>query len=73
MTTESAIERKLETVFSKKQASVLAKVITDSYQELVKSDDLHELKTDVKELKTDVKELKTDVKELKTDVKELKT
>ena len=44
------MERKLQGVFPKKQASVLADVITDAYNELVKTSDFNELKGIVKEL-----------------------
>lgn len=44
------VKRKLEGAFPKKQASVLAEVITDAYSELVKTSDFNELKGIVKEL-----------------------
>ena len=44
------VKRKLESAFPKKQASVLAEVITDAYSELVKTSDFNELKEIVKEL-----------------------
>ena len=44
------LRKKLEHVFEKKQASLLAQVITDEYSELVKTSDFNELKGIVKEL-----------------------
>lgn len=44
------MERKLQGVFPKREASVLADVITDAYNELVKTSDFNELKGIVKEL-----------------------
>ena len=44
------LRKKLEHVFEKKQASLLAEVITDAYSELVKTSDFNELKGIVKEL-----------------------
>ena len=42
--------KKLERVFERRQARVLAEVITDAYNDLVKVDDFNELKAIVKEL-----------------------
>jgi predicted CopG family antitoxin len=44
------VRKKLEKVFEKRQANVLAEVITDAYTELVKAKDFNELKQVVKEL-----------------------
>ncbi len=44
------MKRKLDGAFPKKQAVVLAEVITDAYSELVKTSDFNELKSIVKEL-----------------------
>ena len=57
MQTATAMERKLKGVFQKKQASVLAEVITDAYSELVKTSDFNELKGIVKDLAEAQKEL----------------
>ncbi|MCS6849026.1 MAG: hypothetical protein RMN52_15080 [Anaerolineae bacterium] len=43
-------ERQLKPYFSAEQASVLAQVITDAYQDLVKTSDFNELKAIVREL-----------------------
>ena len=51
------IERKLQGVFPKREASVLADVITDAYNELVKTSDFNELKGIVKELAGGQKDL----------------
>ena len=47
---QTRLTHKLETVFERPQATVLAEVITDAYNELVKTDDFNELKAIVKEL-----------------------
>ena len=44
------VRKKLESVFKKNQASILAEVITDAYNELVKTSDFNELKGIVKAL-----------------------
>ncbi len=51
------VKRKLEGAFPKKQANVLAEVITDAYSELVKTSDFNELKGIVKELAESQREL----------------
>ena len=51
------MKRKLEAAFPKKQAVILAEVITDAYSELVKTSDFNELKGIVKELAEAQKEL----------------
>ena len=57
MQAATSIERELKSVFEKRQATVLAKVITDAYSELVKTSDFNELKGIVKELAEAQKEL----------------
>ena len=47
---QNRITRKLETVFAQPQAAVLGEVITDAYNDLVKTDDFNELKAIVKDL-----------------------
>jgi len=47
---QDRITRKLETVFEQPQAAVLGEVITDAYNDLVKTDDFNELKAIVKDL-----------------------
>ena len=66
MQTAGDIKEKLEAVFKKDQANVLAEVISDAYRELVKTDDFNELKGIVKELaeaqkRTEIKEVVVDV------------
>jgi len=58
------MKRRLEGVFPKKQAGVLAEVITDAYSELVKTSDFNELKAIVKDLAESQKELAEAQKEL---------
>ncbi len=58
------MKTKLEGVFPKKQAVVLAEVITDAYSELVKTSDFNELKGIVKELAQAQKRTETRVEEL---------
>jgi hypothetical protein len=50
MLTAAELTRKLETAFERRQASVLAMVITDAYSELVKTGDFNELKGIVRDL-----------------------
>lgn len=50
MATAIQMRNKLDKVFDKKRATVLAEVITDAYSELVKTGDFNELKAIVKEL-----------------------
>jgi DNA repair exonuclease SbcCD ATPase subunit len=50
MLTTVELARKLETVFERRQASVLATVITNAYSDLVKTGDFNELKGIVREL-----------------------
>jgi len=50
MQQQTKLTRKLGTVFERRQAAVLAEVITDAYDDLVKTSDFNELKSIVKEL-----------------------
>jgi hypothetical protein len=50
MATVEAVTRRLETVFERRQADVLAEVITDAYSDLVKTGDFNELKEIVRRL-----------------------
>ncbi len=47
---QNRITRKLETVFERPQAAVLGEVISDAYNDLVKTDDFNELKSIVRDL-----------------------
>jgi predicted nuclease with TOPRIM domain len=58
------LRQKLEQVFNKAQAEVLAEVIISSYDELVKASDFNELKEIVKELAQEQKELTKEQKKL---------
>jgi predicted CopG family antitoxin len=58
------VRKKLEKVFEKRQANVLAEVITDAYTELVKAKDFNELKQVVKELAEAQKRTELRVEEL---------
>ncbi|MBI3814501.1 MAG: hypothetical protein HY279_08565 [Nitrospinae bacterium] len=64
MQSAQTIKIELAKVFRPKQASVLAKVIVDTHNDLVKADDFNELKGIVKELAESHKELTVEVKEL---------
>ncbi|WP_169238425.1 hypothetical protein [Candidatus Roseilinea sp. NK_OTU-006] len=57
-------ERQLKPYFSAEQASVLAQVITDAYQDLVKTSDFNELKAIVRELAEAQKRTEQQVEEL---------
>ena len=58
------IRDKLEEVFEEKQAKVLSVIITDAYQELVKTGDFNELKGIVKELAEAQKRTEVKVEDL---------
>ncbi len=57
MTQQTRLTRKLGTVFERPQAVMLSEVITDAYNDLVKTSDFNELKSIVKELAQAQKEL----------------
>ncbi|MEW6103407.1 MAG: hypothetical protein AB1630_06280 [bacterium] len=69
--TPTVIRERLEGVFEKNQADVLASAIFDSYNELVKASDFNELKGIVKELGVRVNDLAVEVSDLTLDVKAL--
>ena len=64
MQTVVDIKSKLEDVFPKEQAGVLAEVITDAYSDLVKTSDFNELKGIVRELAEAQKRTEARVREL---------
>ena len=71
MQTSKTIKIELEKVFRPKQASVLAKVILNTYSELVKTDDFNELKEIVREQGQNVKELAEAQKRTEARIEEL--
>jgi len=71
MQRQMELTRKLETVFKEQQAVVLAEVITDAYNDLVKTGDFNELKAIVKELAEAQKGSEHRLTRLETTVKEL--
>ncbi len=64
MDTATAIRNKLEFVFDREQAEILSEVITDAYNELVKTSDFNELKAIVKDLAEAQKRTEIKVEEL---------
>jgi len=64
MFTLTAIKERLEEVFEKHQAEVLATTIFGAYNELVKASDFNELKGIVRDISIEVKELAEAQKEL---------
>lgn len=64
MFTLTAIKERLEEVFEKHQAEVLATTIFGTYNELVKASDFNELKGIVRDISVEVKELAGAQKEL---------
>jgi chromosome segregation ATPase len=64
MPTEVEIKEKLEKVFKKEQADVLAEVIVEEYNKLVRASDFNELKEIVKELAEAQKRTEIKVEEL---------
>jgi predicted nuclease with TOPRIM domain len=65
------LRQKLERVFNKAQAEVLAEVIVSAYDELVKVSDFNELKEIVKELAQEQKKLAQEQKKLAQGLEEL--
>ncbi|MBN2373825.1 hypothetical protein JXL19_08560, partial [bacterium] len=64
MPTTLEIKKKLEKVFDVKQSDILAEVISDAYNELVKTSDFSELKSIVKEIAEVQKRTEVKVEEL---------
>jgi hypothetical protein len=71
MGTTDAILQRLQSVFKPDQARVLAEVIADSYEKLVKTSDFNELKAIVKELAQSQKRTEQRVEELAQSQQEL--
>jgi len=64
MLRQAEIARKLGTVFERRQAAILAEVVTDAYSDLVKTGDFNELKSIVKDLAEAQKRTELRVEEL---------
>ncbi|MBF0564234.1 MAG: chordopoxvirus fusion protein [Nitrospirae bacterium] len=58
------IREKLESVFEPKQAAVLSEVISDEYNDFVKTGDFNELKAIVKDISITVADIASNIKEL---------
>jgi len=71
MLSQAEITRKLGTVFERRQAAILAEVVTDAYSDLVKTGDFNELKSIVKDLAESQKELAEAQKRTELRVEEL--
>ncbi len=71
MLKQTEITRKLEAVFNPHQAIVLAEVVTDAYDDLVKTSDFSELKAIVRELAEAQKRTEGRIGRLETTVAEL--
>ena len=71
MQQQTKLTHKLNTVFERPQAVMLAEVITDAYNDLVKTSDFNELKSIVKELAQAQKELAEAQKETQIEIKKL--
>ncbi len=71
MQSTTVIKKKLDRVFDKRQATVLAEVIEDAYSVLVKTSDFNELKGIVKELAEAQKESEKKLTRVEVAVEEL--